>query len=182
MPASVFGVPTHPLIVHATVVLVPLAAVLLILAIAWPRLRRRLGPLPALAAAVSLVLVPVTTSSGEALEKRLPSNPLIERHVQLGDQLLPWVLGLLVAALVLLWADGWRPRTGVPALAADPGVDAPIQTARPLAIRVVVAVLVLVAATGTIVQVIRIGHAGAKASWAGVAAAHPDLGGPVVIG
>lgn len=43
--ASVFGLPTHPLVVHLTVVLVPLAAVALI-AVGWNRAWRHTYYLP----------------------------------------------------------------------------------------------------------------------------------------
>ena len=47
MPETVFGLPIHPLIVHATVVVVPTAALVLVLAVLLPRFRAWAGPLPA---------------------------------------------------------------------------------------------------------------------------------------
>lgn len=40
---TIFGLPLHPLVVHATEVIVPLAAVLVVLTAAWPRFRRWAG-------------------------------------------------------------------------------------------------------------------------------------------
>ena len=37
---TVFGLPLHPLIVHATVVVVPTAAIAVLLAAFWPRFSR----------------------------------------------------------------------------------------------------------------------------------------------
>ena len=71
MLEEIAGLPVHPLIVHATVVLVPLAAALVALAALLPRVRRWAGVLPALAAAAALVLVPLTVRSGEALLAQL---------------------------------------------------------------------------------------------------------------
>ena len=68
MPDTVFGLPAHPLIVHATAVLVPLAALLVILAGCWPRFRAWAGPLPMGLSLVGLVLTPLSTASGENLE------------------------------------------------------------------------------------------------------------------
>ncbi|ONH28858.1 DUF2231 domain-containing protein [Pseudofrankia asymbiotica] len=172
MPSTVFGLPVHILIIHATVVLVPLAALALLVAAFWPRLRRALGPLPALAALGALVLVPITSHSGEQLRARLPDNPLIARHAELGDTLLPWVAGLFVAALLLLWNDGWRPTAW-----ASPGraiAAARTTPARPVArgttwVTALALALVLATAVGSVVQVVRIGHSGAKAAWSGVA-------------
>ncbi|MDT3444795.1 MULTISPECIES: DUF2231 domain-containing protein [unclassified Pseudofrankia] len=169
MPDTVSGLPTHALIVHATVVLIPLAAALLALSALWPRLRRTLGPLPTLGAAVALILVPITTATGDKLRDRLGvDNPLINRHADLGEQLLPWVAALFVAAVLLLWADGWRPTAwSTPA----PGTGARAATATGSRMRVValvVSVIVLALAVVTVVEVIRIGHAGAEAVWQGV--------------
>lgn len=46
MPSTIFGLPLHPLLVYATVVFVPLAALLVILAVTVPRFRTWAGPLP----------------------------------------------------------------------------------------------------------------------------------------
>ena len=37
---TIFGLPVHPLVVHATTVIVPSAAVAVLLAAVWPRFRR----------------------------------------------------------------------------------------------------------------------------------------------
>ena len=55
MPETLFGLPAHPLIVHATVVLVPLGALLVLLHAVWPAARRRLGVVTPLVALVGLV-------------------------------------------------------------------------------------------------------------------------------
>jgi len=169
LPATVFGLPTHPLIVHATVALVPLAAALLVVVALWPRLRRALGPLPAVAAGLALGLVPLTLASGDKLKERLGvDNPLIERHAELGDQLLPWAASLFVAALLLLWADGWRPTAwSTPAPAPRPGSGgAAWSTSRVVVLAA--SVIVIALAVVTVVEVIRIGHSGAEAVWQGV--------------
>ncbi|ONH30540.1 DUF2231 domain-containing protein [Pseudofrankia asymbiotica] len=167
MPATVSGLPTHALIIHATVALVPLAAVLLVLVALWPRLRRALGPLPAIGAAVALILVPITTSTGDKLKDQLGvDNPLVNRHAELGEQLLPWVAALFVAALVLLFADGWRPTAwATPAAASGAGTAT---ASRMRIVTIVVSVIVIALAVVTVVEVIRIGHAGAEAVWQGV--------------
>ena len=41
MPETVFGLPTHAIVVHATVVLLPLAALVVLLHAFWPAARRR---------------------------------------------------------------------------------------------------------------------------------------------
>ena len=62
------GLPLHPLVVHAVVVLLPLA-ILGTIALALHRpWRATYGPLVVGVAAVATALVPVATSSGESLD------------------------------------------------------------------------------------------------------------------
>jgi uncharacterized membrane protein YdcZ (DUF606 family) len=151
MPETVFGLPTHAIVVHATVVLVPLAALAVLLHVFWPAARRRLGVVTPVLAGVALVLVPLSTQSGESLEHQVGRNTLVERHAQLADGLLPWVAGLFVAAAALWLLDRRRTR---------PGSDA-----APRWLPVVAGVLAVVAVVGTVQQVVRVGHAGAQATW-----------------
>jgi hypothetical protein len=152
---TVFGLPFHPLIVHATVVVVPAAAFAVLLATFWPRFRRWASWGPAAAALLALVLVPITTSSGESLEHSLPRSALVEAHAHLGDGLLPWVIALLVGALAVLW----------PQLAAT----RPQMWTFPQWLVVVGAVVATIGAVGSLVEVVLIGHSGAMAAWSGVA-------------
>ena len=155
MPESFFGLPLHPLIVHATVVAIPAAAALLVLSALLPRFRRWAGILTPLSAVAALVLVPITTSTGEELKSQVEDTPLVERHAELASNILPWVIGLAVVS-VALYAVEWRTRRY--------GQEA--RASRPLA--VVIAVLALVVSTGATVQVALAGHAGAQAAWSSV--------------
>jgi uncharacterized membrane protein len=163
---TIAGLPIHPLIVHATVVLVPAAAVAVALAALWPRFRRWAGIGPLALAAVAAVLVPVSTESGESLEERVGESALLAQHVRLGDQLLPWVLLIAAVAGVMYLLDrraaGRAPFSGRPE-----GVPA----GRALA--VAVAGLALVGSLGTTIQVVRIGHSGAEAAWSDVVDSTP---------
>src|SRR3954452_15819472 len=80
MPETVFGLPTHAIVVHATVVLLPLAALAVLLYAFWPVARRRLGIVTPVLAGVALVLVPLSNQSGESLERSVGRNPLVDRH------------------------------------------------------------------------------------------------------
>jgi uncharacterized membrane protein len=155
LPESFFGLPLHPLIVHATVVIIPTAAALLVLSALLPRVRRRAGALTPLTAIAALVLVPITTSSGEELKAQVEDSPLIEKHAELASHILPWVIGLAVVA-VALYAVDWRTRRY--------GQEA--RASRPLA--VILAVLAIVVGGGATVQVALTGHAGAEAAWSNV--------------
>ncbi|TFV89570.1 DUF2231 domain-containing protein [Blastococcus sp. CT_GayMR16] len=150
MPETVFGLPTHAIVVHATVVLLPLAALLVLLHAFWPTARRRLGIVTPLLAGVALVLVPLSTQSGESLEHSVGRSALVERHAELADGMLPWAIGLFAVA-VGLWL-----------------LDRPSGGGRPRWLPIVAGVLAVVAVVGTVQQVVRVGHAGAKATWQGV--------------
>ena len=68
---TVFGLPVHPLLVHATVVIVPLAALTVLLARSGRRFRAWAGWGPLALAVAAVVLTPLSTSSGEELEHRV---------------------------------------------------------------------------------------------------------------
>ncbi|MFB6612665.1 DUF2231 domain-containing protein [Streptomyces sp. NPDC085524] len=151
------GLPAHILLVHVVVVLAPLAALALIVCTCFPRAAHRAGPaLPALALAV-LVSVPLTTQAGEWLEHHIERDPLIRRHAELGDGLLPWVLALFVLATAVWWVQRRA--------SATPPAPAAARWARSTPLRAVAVVLALLIGAGTVVQVCRIGDSGARAAW-----------------
>ncbi|MEV7505435.1 DUF2231 domain-containing protein [Streptomyces sp. NPDC093018] len=148
------GLPAHVLLVHVVVVLVPLTALALVAAAIWPRAAHRLGVLLPALGLVSLVSVPLTTSAGEWLERHVDSDPLVRRHTELGDGLLPWALGLFALAVVVWWAARGSRREG--------GGGARRSA---LPVRIVLGLLSVVIAVGAVVDVYRIGDSGAKAAW-----------------
>lgn len=141
------GLPVHPLVVHAVVVLLPLAALGTIALVLRPAWRQRFGLLVVAAAAVSTALLPVATSSGESLESRV-GDP--GAHAGLGEALIWFAIPLLVLVTALVHLDRRRRRTD-----SDTGATA---------LRVV-ATLALVAALAATVQVYRVGDSGARAAW-----------------
>ena len=62
MPETLGGIPIHPLVVHAVVVLIPLAALGVMAISVIPRWRGRFGVLVVGAATVATALVPVATA------------------------------------------------------------------------------------------------------------------------
>ncbi|MCB0896882.1 MAG: hypothetical protein H6529_12295 [Nocardioides sp.] len=189
MPDSIFGLPLHPLIVHATVVVVPLAALLVILQVCWPRFRAWAGPLPPALSLAALVLTPLSTSTGESLEEQVGESSLVEKHAELGDQLIWFTVALFVFSAAFWWLE--RARHHAAELAAGPAAPtttpgsggtatltapAPARhtTSAPERFRTltaIVGVLAVLAALGTGVQVARIGHSGAKAAWSDASSA-----------
>lgn len=141
------GLPVHPLVVHVVVVLLPLAVLGTVAIVVRPSWRARYGLLVVGCAAVATALVPVATSSGEALERRV-GDP--GRHAALGDQLIWFAVPMLLTAAAVVWLD----RRG----------RAAARTGSPLVLRAV-SVLALVAALAAGVQVVRVGDSGARAAW-----------------
>lgn len=154
---QVGGLPLHPLIVHAVVVLTPLTVLALLLGTFWPAARKRLGIVTPLAALLVVVLVPVTVAAGKSLAEVIGPIPAVERHQALGEMLLPWVIGLLVIAAAQ-WA--WYRL-----------YDERVRRNSPRTARIVVIVIGAVAVVvglGTLITVVLIGDSGARAVWGGL--------------
>lgn len=145
------GLPVHPLVVHAVVVLLPLATLGTLALAVRPAWRRRYGTLVVACAAVATVLIPVATSSGEALEKHV-GDP--GRHAELGDQLIWFAIPMLLLAAAMWWLERR-------AVQAESGSG----TAPGAGLVRTVTVLAVVAALATSVQVYRVGDSGARAAW-----------------
>lgn len=162
------GLPAHVLLVHAVVVLVPLAAVLLVLIALWPAARARLGVLSVVIAALALAAVPVTTEAGEWLEHRVQRSALLSQHTDLGDTLLPWVGALFLVAVAVAVRERLtvrRRNSGGPGTATATELrPTPIGSR---AVAAVLAALAIVVATGAVVDIYRIGESGARAAWTG---------------
>lgn len=161
---TIDGLPLHPLLVHAVVVLLPLAAVGSIAIALVPSWRRRYA-WPVLGVTLAgVAAVPVAKQAGEdfqaALEKSTGvQNPAIQAHADLGTQLLPIALGFGVAVIALLVAGRLADR--------ERAAEAPT-TKTWRVVSVVVSVLVVLLAVGTTVQTVRAGHSGSSAVWSGV--------------
>ena len=102
------GLPVHPLVVHAVVVLLPLACLGTIAIAVRPVWRERYGVLVVACAAIATALIPVATSSSEALEERVGGPGA---RAEMGDTLLWFAFPVLVLAAALVWIDRRR-RTG----------------------------------------------------------------------
>jgi hypothetical protein len=178
------GLPAHILLVHAIVVLLPLAALLLVLCAVWPSARRKLAGPNAILAVLVLVLVPITTDAGEWLERRVPSTDLVRAHTELGDTALYVALPIAVLAIVV-W---WRGREARTAHLLDDAVNVATETRTvprrtflaptSHAVTIVIAVLSVLAAGAAAYDIYRIGDSGAQATWQGQFSSTPAPKGP----
>ncbi len=99
---TIAGLPLHALVVHAVVVLVPLAVIGTIAVAVVPRWSRRYGWLVVLCSGVATGSAVVAKQSGEQLASRVGVPP---DHFSVA-RWLPWVvLALFVADLLLWWWD-----------------------------------------------------------------------------
>ncbi|MDP2774078.1 MAG: hypothetical protein Q8O61_11040 [Nocardioides sp.] len=143
------GLPLHALVIHAAVVLGPLAALTGLLYALVPRWRDRLRwPLVAMAA-VGAVAIWVSYLSGEELAEANtyggPLEPLVETHEDRAGILRLSMTAFAVLSFLAAW---WHTRTG--------------------AVRAVMSGLVAVSAVVTLVYVVLTGDAGAQIAWYGV--------------
>jgi hypothetical protein len=153
-PTKISGLPAHVLLVHLVIAAVPIASLLVIACALWPAARQRVGIILPIIVLGALITVPITTNAGKWLQARVASTPLIRKHVALGKQMLPWMIGLFLVA-VLIWV--WERASTRQSAAALHG---------PVA-KVVVGVIAVAMSIGALQQVIRTGEAGSRALWTG---------------
>lgn len=118
-----------------------------------PKARRLLAPWVLGLATIAVLTIPLATESGEHLEDQVARSSLVEEHAELGGTLLP-LAAVLWAALALMTAVGLYVRRTA---------DRPPRWTK--AVTMAAIVLTVGAAAGTGVQVLRIGHSGARAVW-----------------
>jgi len=148
------GVPVHPLVVHAVVVLAPLAGLTGLVYAAVPKWRWLLRwPLVVLAVAAAGASFLATQSGEWLLESRPELAPIVEEHEEHGELMRNVALGYAVLSVVAAWALG-----GGSALASGKG-------ARETRFGIPVAVLLAAGAVALLVTVYLAGDSGAKAVW-----------------
>lgn len=154
----VAGLPLHPLILHATVVLVPLTALLAIAFAVLPHWRW-LSRWPSGLAAVAMVpLVWLTVQSGKSLENERHLVALMKTHAARGHLLFDFII---VFAVIVVAAAFVLP--GPSGLATGKGE----MVSRVAVADKVLPAVVVVAALVVLVQVVLTGDSGARALWGG---------------
>lgn len=153
---TLFGLPAHPLLVHAAVVLVPLCAIGTIVIVASTHARDRIGWIVAALGIVGFVFAFLAKESGEALLETTRITAAVRDHAELGD----WgVIGAFLvggSACAVMLFDLFvkeRARRSLPELSVT----------RPL--RTLIAVFAVVFSIAGTFAIVRVGHTGAKAAW-----------------
>jgi uncharacterized membrane protein len=144
------GLPIHPLVVHAAVVLVPLTALGLLLMALLPRFSRANGWLVVAIGAAAAVASVVARLSGIALQQRTAA-PRFD-HAELGGSM-PWFAGALLLATAGLWLVDRR--------------EAAAGSSGRRGVRGAVAVVAVAVALANLVWIYRVGDSGARSVWSG---------------
>lgn len=161
-----FGVPTHPLAVHAPVVLVPLLTIAAVVLVARSSWRRKVSWLMPTIVFVMAALLWVATESGEAVVASSNVFGDITEHKKLGERTFQLSVVWFVIALVSTVID--RASSGPDggddlAMAGDQPIAAAPKV--PAAAATGIAALAALVAVLTTVWLIRTGHAGAESRW-----------------
>lgn len=155
---TIDGLPAHPLLAHLVAVLVPVTALLAVLAVLWPRARQRISGVALFVAAGTLLTIPLTTTAGSWLQHRVMGGETLQRHAALGAHLVLWT-ALLTIAMIGWWA------LHTPLFADEVGALSP--AVRRIGVTVAGAGTLIFATVSTWL-VIRIGHTGAQSMWDGM--------------
>jgi uncharacterized membrane protein len=169
---TVLGLPVHPLVVHLTVVAVPVACLLVLLCAVWRHARERWGWATVLLCLLATASVAVAALSGGPLARRLPPSHTIAVHAELAKVMALLVSAMTVAVTTLVYL-AWR-SAGAPVAswirlpAGLHGLLTPGPLGRLATIRGVVPIVAasaLLLALGTAVDIVAVGHLGATAAW-----------------
>jgi hypothetical protein len=142
---SVAGLPLHPLVIHAAIVLIPLVAISALVMSYLPSFSRRYGKVTlviAIVAQFSLFLAKVT---GEAFQEILDKD--MGKHAELGE-IAPFVTLPMVALIYLRWR---LDRSGASVGSAW--------------VRRLTSIALIVASLASIAVIVLVGHSGAESVW-----------------
>ncbi len=153
------GLPLHPLVVHAVVVLVPLTVLAAIVFAVLPKQRWLLRWPLAAGAVVSAAVTIVAKQSGEKLQTSFENSPLVKIHVDRANLFILLVYGFAIIALIAVSTLGGSSQLASVALARAAVGGRAVQLA--------IASILVVASIIVAVQIARVGDAGSRAVWSG---------------
>lgn len=168
MDFEVSGLPLHILIVHATVIIVPLAALCVLLSAFSVKIRRKLGVITPILAAVALLLVPVTQAAGSWLYERVDTTTQISQHMGFGAMVLPWAVGLFLVALGqwILHRRAEKKTRNDPGLEEGNGSTAvPAKPKKNKLLAILGMALAVIVSVGSMFAIYQAGESGSRAVW-----------------
>ena len=152
MPVKVFGLPTHILLIHAAVVGIPLACLVVIVVAARPSWRRKFGLWAAILAVLVTGLTYLTQLAGTALFNHasyLQQLKSVQQHRSMGQTLVYFVGAMAVLMIAVVVAD----RAGY---------------AEHHSVMVTITAITIAASAVCLVRVVQVGDSGARAVWGGI--------------
>jgi uncharacterized membrane protein len=142
---SVAGLPLHPLVIHAAIVLIPLAAISALVMSYLPSFSRRYGKVTLVIALVAQASLFLAKTTGEAFEEILDKD--VGNHAELGE-IAPFVTLPMIALIYLRWR-----------------LDRSGATVGSALVRRLTSLALIVASLASIVIVVLVGHSGAESVW-----------------
>lgn len=163
---SLGGIPSHPLLVHLPVVLVPVAMLLMCLAL-WSRVRTSVLWGAAVAAVGGFIGAVLAAGSGESLEHAVKRSDLLRHHTQLGDQVQGYAGVFAFLAVVLLYVHLARTDSVPFGKLLAPVTKRVAPFVKKLSAGAIAALIGVVSVVGIVAtwQTYNAGHSGAKAVW-----------------
>ena len=137
------GLPVHVFVTHAVVVLLPMAVLLLVLVVAFPRLRQNYRYPAVGLAIIGAMSAIVAEESGEALEARVG---VAEEHSEWGEMLPPVAVALAVLSVIWL-------------------IVSRMSSSRGKILAAVIGGVVIIVGVVAVVITVLAGHSGADATW-----------------
>jgi hypothetical protein len=154
---DISGLPSHPLFVHAAIVLIPLLAVITVALAVKAAWRAKWGVPVTIANFLSLVYLSVLVmESGEHLAEKLKMGKRIHEHEELANMTRLLLAVMFLGLLGLVIVD--RLQTKLSAAGTSPTWAKPVAAVSSVA-TIIVAVL-------SVIWMFRTGHEGADVTWA----------------
>lgn len=158
---TIGGIPTHPLLIHAAVVFIPLLIVSAIVYAIWPRVRGKIWWAVVALAIIGPVAALFAKLSGQDLRQHLINTGVgqgallvkINQHMSYGTNTLWWTIALGVVTLIVI---GYL-RRAVPARGTES-----------IAVRTVSVVVTVALGAVTGYYVFKTGDTGAHIVWQGI--------------
>lgn len=158
---KIFGLPAHPLLVHAPVILIPLCAIGAIWIAISPTWRHRIGWIVVVLAGGAVGASQLAAGSGEALQDAMDKDTaLVQRHADLGETFVWFAFVFFLAVLALMVWDTMQRRK-----VAAAGEESDLHELGRSGTAIALAVLVIVTAVGASFRVYQVGHSGAESVW-----------------
>lgn len=149
---TIDNLPLHPLVVHATIVLIPLVTLGVLIASIKPSWHKNFSIPIFLIAGVALVTAKLSEESGQYLEERVKESKYLEDHIELGQRF--FVIAFLLMIFITLWSAYPFVKDGIAFLKDKDKVT-----------RISLSVIAVAFALYSSFAVYEVGHSGAKSVW-----------------